>query len=149
MSASGAGGGRASPGHHSLPGNPGSSSLYDLDHHGHKTIWVRGRLKKPHWEAIENGDFATVLKWIQMVDSNIDDTDLDGKCAIHWCALSGNLNMMKLLLKLGAKLDVVTVRGIAPLAFAAGCCLSSPIISSGRWLDADDARCDGRASRLY
>ena len=73
---------------------------------------MRGRLKKPHWEAIENGDFATVLKWIQMVDSNIDDTDLDGKCAIHWCALSGNLNMMKLLLKLGAKLDVVTVRAL-------------------------------------
>ena len=51
-----------------------------------KTVWVRGRFKREHWESVEENNLVGFQKWMDDEHTDIDDTDLDGKCAIHWCA---------------------------------------------------------------
>ena len=67
-----------------LPGSARLEKYSTTQHARPKTVWVRGRLKRDHWEAVEESNLALVQHWLVEHDTHVDDTDLDGKCAIHW-----------------------------------------------------------------
>src|SRR5262245_6072113 len=68
-------------------------------------------------DAAERGDLAAVRTLIQQ-KAKIDETQVDGASALHWAVYHANLDLADLLIRSGAKVDVINRNGISPLYLA-------------------------------
>jgi uncharacterized protein len=69
--------------------------------------------------AARQNDAEAVREILTSGDSSPNQTDDESRTALHYAALSGNLEIIAILVKAGAKLDVADPLGNTPLHLAA------------------------------
>lgn len=72
----------------------------------------------PLFRAAEKG-FVEMASTLIQIGASVTITAKDGRSALHWAALFGNLPILSLLLANGAKTDGVDLSGKTPLICAA------------------------------
>ena len=76
-------------------------------------------LENPHFHHyIRIGDLATVRRMVTEDPTRLSQVDTVGNTGLHWAVESGNLEMVRLLVNKGAKMDVRRGDGRTPLAVA-------------------------------
>lgn len=81
------------------------------------------------------------LRTVVVSGAAVDETDADGRTALHHAAINGDVDATGLLLAAGARADVADRSGWTPLHFAArGHCLAvaEALLNSGVAVDAED-----------
>lgn len=76
-------------------------------------------IQKPIHEAALKGDLVKVKKLLQSNPNQLNDKGRANKAPLHWAAQGGNLDVVKYLIKLGAKVDNPNIVGETPLVYAA------------------------------
>ena len=76
-------------------------------------------LENPHFHHhLRIGDLATVRRMVTEDPTRLSQVDTVGNTSLHWAVESGNLEMVRLLVNKGAKMDVRRGDGRTPLAVA-------------------------------
>ncbi|XP_059555646.1 ankyrin repeat domain-containing protein 66 [Myotis daubentonii] len=72
-------------------------------------------------QAVAAGDYTLVRKILKkgLCDPNYKDVDWNDRTPLHWAAIKGHMEVMKLLIQCGARPCLVTAVGWTPAHFAA------------------------------
>src|SRR6266567_5330850 len=70
-------------------------------------------------EAVKHGDTAAVASMLKH-GADVNKPEPDGTTALHWAAHRNDLKMAELLIRAGAKADVVNDYGVTAISEAAG-----------------------------
>jgi ankyrin repeat protein len=81
---------------------------------------IKKKTYKNIFDAIKQGDLATVKEWIKIDPKSVHERDVDGSTPLHWAAISNtNVDVIKCLLERGADINAKNNGGNTPLHWAA------------------------------